>query len=429
MFTNPSQSLIDTVVYHIDATTGVNMAVGLEDTDVLNGIDIISGPLVESFVLPGPSKVIVLLDEFMQVYLYPDTPATSAMFAKAAKSLHFPLRVTIDAQRRVAGYQASLNSDLSDRFVAHSTWTLSLPAGEDIKSIIHPTRGPIASIGKVLGNRTTLYKYLNPRLFVLLTASKPSLQPSCGIYLVDAAKGTILHHTSIPAASAGCDVHVSLTENWLSYHYYDGDFSGVGQAKGYRFVSVEFYEGKVVDDKTKSSEISAFSSELMDLTAYEQAYVFPHGITALATTSTKFGITSKDLIVATKNHKIISVPRRLLNPRRPSRKVTTEEQEEFLIPYDPMLPDDSHSTLSHNYEVANVRKIVTAPALLESTSLVFAYGLDLFLTRVTPSNTFDVLNESFNKGQLVVTVLGLVIAIIVTGPMVRRKRLRERWYQ
>ena len=29
---------------------------------------------------------------------------------------------------------------------------------------------------------------------------------------------------------------------------------------------------------------------------YEQSYIFPHAITALAPTSTKFGITTKDLI-------------------------------------------------------------------------------------------------------------------------------------
>jgi len=76
-----------------------------------------------------------------------------------------------------------------------------------------------------------------------------------------------------------------------------------------------------------------------------------------------------------------------------------------------------------------VKKIVTSPALLESTSLVFAFGLDMFLTRVTPSSSFDVLSENFNKAQLVFTVLGLVIAIVITRPMVRRKQLRERWYQ
>ena len=72
---------------------------------------------------------------------------------------------------------------------------------------------------------------------------------------------------------------------------------------------------------------------------------------------------------------------------------------------------------------------MTAPALLESTSLVFAFGLDMFLTRVAPSNTFDVLSESFNKAQLVLTVSGLVAAILITRPMVQRKRLREKWYQ
>jgi hypothetical protein len=72
---------------------------------------------------------------------------------------------------------------------------------------------------------------------------------------------------------------------------------------------------------------------------------------------------------------------------------------------------------------------VTSPALLESTSLVFAFGLDMFLTRIAPSNTFDVLNENFNKVQLVFTVSGLLLAILITRPMVERKRLREKWYQ
>jgi ER membrane protein complex subunit 1 len=78
--------------------------------------------------------------------------------------------------------------------------------------------------------------------------------------------------------------------------------------------------------------------------------------------------------------------------------------------------------------VAKIRGILSSPALLESTSLVFAHGLDLFCTRVTPSGTFDVLSETFNKAQLVLTIAGLALAIVVTRPMVRRKKLRERWY-
>jgi ER membrane protein complex subunit 1 len=88
-----------------------------------------------------------------------------------------------------------------------------------------------------------------------------------------------------------------------------------------------------------------------------------------------------------------------------------------------------HSFPPFELQVANVRRILTAPSLLESTSIVFAYGLDLFCTRVAPSGTFDVLNETFNKTQLILTICGLVVAIVVTRPMVRQKRLRERWYQ
>ncbi len=75
-----------------------------------------------------------------------------------------------------------------------------------------------------------------------------------------------------------------------------------------------------------------------------------------------------------------------------------------------------------------MKHILTSPALLESTSLVFAHGLDMFLTRVAPSKTFDVLDENFNKVQLVLTVIGLGVAIMVTKPIVRNKKLREKWY-
>jgi len=53
----------------------------------------------------------------------------------------------------------------------------------------------------------------------------------------------------------------------------------------------------------------------------------------------------------------------------------------------------------------------------------------LFGSRVTPSNTFDVLSESFNKVQLVLTIGGLTAAIAIAKPMMKRKKLKERWFQ
>jgi hypothetical protein len=139
-------------------------------------------------------------------------------------------------------------------------WTLSPPEGETIQSMVKPHKGRAASIGKVLANRTTLYKYLNPRLFVLLTEPSAIAETikhgECGVYVVDAAKGTVIYRATVPgvAGPSGvaeiCDVKASLAENWLVYHYYDDDFNGQGQTKGWRMVSVELYEGKGIDDKT-----------------------------------------------------------------------------------------------------------------------------------------------------------------------------------
>lgn len=267
---------MDTVIFHIDALTGADASIKDVDDNLpvvgklLHGQDIIAGPVVEAFLLsdaiianPADSteKIVLLLDEYLQVYLYPDTPSTQAIFRHLAPTLHFSLRANTGAggQRRVLGHKVALNPELSDRYVAYPTWTLSFPEGEDVKSMVPAARGKVASLGKVLGNRTTLYKYLNPRLFVLLTAPRVAVsgRSTCGVYVVDSAKGSVVYRAALPAGGAGaagvgvCDVKAALVENWLVYHYYDDDFAGVGQAKGWRMVSVELYEGQGIDEKTK----------------------------------------------------------------------------------------------------------------------------------------------------------------------------------
>lgn len=56
-------------------------------------------------------------------------------------------------------------------------------------------------------------------------------------------------------------------------------------------------------------------------------------------------------LVANHRNQIQTFPRRIFDPRRPKRKVTSEEQEEWLIQYDPLIPDDPRRVISHNYEV------------------------------------------------------------------------------
>lgn len=108
-------------------------------------------------------------------------------------------------------------------------------------------------------------------------------------------------------------------------------------------------------------------------------------------------------------------------------KPTADEKEEMLIPYAPAIPDDRRLFYSYNLQILGVKRIVSSPALLESTSLVLAYGLDMYFTPAAPSKQFDVLSEDFSKAQLLLTIAGLVVGIVVTRPMVRRKRVNGLW--
>ena len=78
-------------------------------------------------------------------------------------------------------------------------------------------------------------------------------------------------------------------------------------------------------------------------------------------------------------------------------------------------------------QVTGVKSIISNPATLESTSLVAAYGLDIFLTRRSPSNTFDVLSDSFNKPFLIITMTTVFIAVIYTNRKIKNNEFRKVW--
>ena len=166
----------------------------------------------------------------------------------------------------------------------------------------------------------------------------------------------------------------------------------------------------------------------------------------MAMTTSKYGVTAKDLICESNKflrsdhwallmqdindkNQVATISRRLLDPRRPTGKPSSADKEEMLIPYDASLPLNSRSILSHAYQVFGASHLTSSPALVESTSLLLVYGLDLFFTRaVNPSGTFDILTDSFNKSQLLVTLMVLTGGIAVAKPAVQRKLLKAKWF-
>lgn len=94
-------------------------------------------------------------------------------------------------------------------------------------------------------------------------------------------------------------------------------------------------------------------------------------------TVTERGITNKHLLISLPSGGLLELPKAFLDPRRPVNP-TPEHREEGLIPYIPELPIPSEGIINYNKSLVQVRNILTAPSNLESTCLVFAYGLGMY---------------------------------------------------
>lgn len=131
-------------------------------------------------------------------------------------------------------------------------------------------------------------------------------------------------------------------------------------------------------------------------------------------------------VVGLSSGAIVEMHWALLDPRRPATSLN-QAREEGIIPYMPELPISSERILNYNQSVARMSGIYTAPSGLESTCLVFSYGLDIFVTRIAPSNTFDLLKEDFDYFLISVVLIGLTTASYIVKQLASRKTLKQAW--
>lgn len=325
------------------------------------------------------------------------------------------LLVTLSADGRLLGWSAKDNQI--------PVWEFVPPQGQKIiHATSRPVHDPVASIGKVLGDRSVLYKYLNPNL-ALITAVGDN---SATFYLLDAISGVVLHAATQTHVDTTRPIASAISENWFSYSFW-GDAAQPSDAKGYQLVISELYESPYPNERGPLGSAANYSSvhDTNTPTAphvISQAFIIPEPISHMAVTQTRQGITNRQLLCTLpSSNAIVGIPRFVLDPRRPlDRDPTSTELEEGLLRYAPFLEFDGRWFLTHARDVRGIANVLTTPTLLESTGLVFAYGGDIFGSRVAPSQAFDVLGKGFSKVQLVLTVVALAIGVVILSPIVSR---------
>ncbi|KAL5611494.1 uncharacterized protein BROUX77_001650 [Berkeleyomyces rouxiae] len=328
----------------------------------------------------------------------------------------------------------------TDNGSSYVTWSFIPPTGFAITKVSHrDAHDPVASIGRVLGDRSVLYKYLNQNtvLLTLANAEESILINS----LVDTISGQVLFSSTHKGVDVNKDFDCVLSENWMACTFFANYVvhDGTGRSlNGVHIVMTDFYESNKTNDRGPlgtSDEASALSPFEVPNTsgiphAISQAFVVSVPITALAVSQTRQGITRRQILAYSPDlHSVFGLPREMFDPRRPvGREPTKDEFEaESLLRYMANIELDPKATLSHVRDVIGITGILSIPTNMESTSLIVSYGIDIFSTRLSPSMQFDVLGRGFDRVSLVGTCLALFAGVIVLKPLVTKKQIDNTW--
>lgn len=391
-------------------------------------IDPIAGQVINKHTTKNPVKqlalteiysnelgrAVIVVDTIDNVYIYPEE-----LRQQVERDLDKYYLTIIDHKKKaLIGYGFALEKDVVR---PKQIWTFSISTSEHIIDVkMKRIDEEVHSPARVLGDRGILYKYVNPNLMAVMTQTDSGTEcfpeHQINIYLIDAVTGALVHSVHHPKTKG--PAYMIHSENWLAYTYYHTKYRRV------EIASMELFEGITQTNSTSFSSISR--SAIKPKIIEHKSFIFPSGINGMTDTVSLRGLTNKHLIVSLPKGGLLEIPKIFLDPRRPL-VMTMEHREEGLIPYSPELPIPSESIINYDQQLLQVRGIATSPAMLESTSLVFAYGLDLFFTRVTPSKTFDILKDDFDHILITGVLIFLIVASYVSKLLAQRKALHAAW--
>ncbi|KAG6553490.1 hypothetical protein Mapa_004402 [Marchantia paleacea] len=435
----------------------VGRSKGISDsTGILSWVDVYKGKELRSsklnffvkLMIPLPftdtseQRLHLFIDDKQKAHVFPATEESLSLFLKHKPNVVYHI---VDKEKgTIVGYTIKnmvdgITEGETDGHVFHTEpiWSVIFPSETEVISTV-VTRRPDEAVhtqSKILGSRDVLYKYLNKNLIFVATVTPKAAQhignatpEEAGLvaYLIDTVTGRVLHRVSHPFMQG--PVHAVFNENWVVYHYFN--------LKMYRYEMsvIEIYDQNRMGDKgvvqlmlgrhNASSPVSSYSIPSIEVKT--QTYFFTFSVKAMTVTSTARGITGKHILVGTVNDQVLALDKRFFDPRR-TVSPSQAEREEGIIPLTDAIPIFPQSYITHVHQVEGLRGILTVPARLESTSLVFTYGLDLFFTRTAPSRTYDSLTEDFSYALLLITIVALIIGIVVTWILSERKELGEKW--
>ncbi|KAF8820097.1 hypothetical protein IE077_000564, partial [Cardiosporidium cionae] len=136
------------------------------------------------------------------------------------------------------------------------------------------------------------------------------------------------------------------------------------------------------------------------------------------------------------SNQVYSLPRKFINARNPklmpeyqkkAPKMNSTDVAEGLLPYTPLLPLSTENVISNFRQVHQIKGIVSHPSSLESTSLIFSYGLDLFFSTAEPAMGYDKTPLDFSYILAIVAVVASVVGFFYSHRQIKKKAIHRMW--
>ncbi|XP_037296873.1 ER membrane protein complex subunit 1 isoform X2 [Manduca sexta] len=370
-------------------------------------------PLLQA-ALHHHTRALVLLYSDEQVQIIPESAA------EQVKNMY--MYVADKNTAKVQGYAIVYNGEVT----AQKIWSLQLggePAGgHRIVAAVDKGSERVHSPGRVLADRSVLYKYLNPNLVLFVTEGPDPLHKDIvTATCVDAVSGVVIFSQVHRRARA---LPLALhTDNMMAYFYHND------KHRRTEIASLELYEGKSrwwEQGAWAAEGAGAVGGAARRVVVERRAHVVSGAARAAARTTTLRALTDVHLLLWVSSGALVEIPWAMLEARRalPGGELSPESMGPPLAPELILAPE---AALSYNLTLARPRQLHVAAPDLESTTLVLATGLDLFYTRVAPSKTFDLLKDDFDYSLITMVLSGLILASYATKYFASRKMLKMAW--
>lgn len=332
-------------------------------------------------------RLLLLLDKYNNAFIYPNTNEAKAAAQNVIARLTF-CHVG-SSKDTLTGYRFA-----SKNLNGVEVWRLNFKeAGEEVVGYASDDQlEPEEYQGTEENEGNITYKYVDPNLIAVATVSSPN---HLNIYVINRVNGAIIHSSRVYNVNRRKEVKLIFVENVITVNYFKSYSEGSGGILN-ELLTIELYypniEGDVQDMifryLSNGIQVGGINSiSLPRPRVLMQTFVLPVVTKDLLQTRTLQGITNKHMVLLTKENKLMAMPAVVFSAKRPTENPNrdgAEFEDASFIPYDAVIRVRHTFVLNYNLELSGITRILSLPQEFESTTLMVASGIDLFVSHFAP---------------------------------------------